>query len=991
MKRAAMLVTVLTAALALAVPAGAGPTGEVFQASSERVPYVVILADDPVVAYEGDVPGLAATKPGRGQKVNPNSPAVQRYVEHLNGQRAGASAKAGIDSSQIVSTYDFALVGFSALLTPAEAERLSNQKGVVSVQRDELRQLHTDTSGDFLGLTDPGGAYATGYTGEGVVVGVIDTGIWPEHPSFADDGSYSDPGLSIPCEFGDVAHNPEDVPFTCNNKLVGARDMRTMYNSLIGPELYNSARDADGHGSHTAGTAAGNADVAAEIFDIDRGLITGIAHRAHVVAYKGCGELGCFTSDLADAIDQAVADGVDVINYSIGSDTPGLTGADDIAFLFAADAGVFVATSAGNAGPGAGTIGSPAAAPWLTSVGASHHDRMFQGSVVLGNGSEFFGASVTPGLDTAPLVDAAALRNELCDPNVRFRPAPRGMIVLCKGAVGRAAKSKAVLEQGGVGMILYNDFPNQTLPSDNHFVPTVHVTNADGLAIKAYIGSTASARPKVDATGELNQGVAVPRAGSFMAYFSSRGPVLSPGSSDIIKPDVTAPGVQILAANSPAPGADAGGELFQAIQGTSMSSPHGAGLLALLKQAHPDWTPAMAKSAMMTTARQDITKEDQTTPADPFDMGAGHVDPGGTTGAANSMFNPGIVYDAGFLEYLGFLCDAAPEVFANPTATCGSLASAGIPTTAENLNYPSIGASDVPGTLTVQRTVTNVTGSALRLSAVVEAPPGYNVTVSPSSLVIPPGQPRSFEITFVNADAPVGVWRFGSLSWVGSGFAARSPIAVAASKLGTPDVVTGTGVEGSASFDITFGYSGEYDATAHGLAPDVPITGSVDPDPDQVFEPNDSTGTTAHEITLSGAVFARIALNTADLIPPDAGIDIDLYLYKDGQLITSSTAAGTVELIELMAPDDGTYTLFVHGWETLGQTVQYTIHTWDVPAAADTGSLSVTGEPADAVIGETGTIDIAWSGLDAGTNYLGGVGHNDAEGLFDVTLVEVST
>jgi hypothetical protein len=394
---------------------------------------------------------------------------------------------------------------------------------------------------------------------------------------------------------------------------------------------------------------------------------------------------------------------------------------------------------------------------------------------------------------------------------------------------------------------------------------------------------------------------------------------------------------------------------------------------------------------MMTTARQDITKEDQTTPANPFDMGAGHVDPGGTTGAADSMFNPGIVYDAGFLEYLGFLCDAAPEVFANPTATCGSLASAGIPTTAENLNYPSIGASDVPGTLTVQRTVTNVTGSALRLSAVVEAPPGYNVTVSPSSLVIPPGQPRSFEITFVNADAPVGVWRFGSLSWVGSGFAARSPIAVAASKLGTPDAVTGTGVEGSASFDITFGYSGEYDATAHGLAPDVPITGSVDPDPDQVFEPNDSTGTTAHDITLSGAVFARIALNTADLIPPDAGIDIDLYLYKDGQLITSSTAAGTVELIELMAPDDGTYTLFVHGWETLGQTVQYTIHTWDVPAAADTGSLSVTGEPADAVIGETGTIDIAWSGLDAGTNYLGGVGHNDAEGLFDVTLVEVST
>src|SRR5688572_12838509 len=255
-KRAAMLVTVLVSVLSLAVPVGAGPIGVVFQATGERVPYVVILADDPVVAYEGDVPGLAATKPGRGEKVRPNSPAVLRYREHLDQRRAEASAKAGVDSSRIVNRFDFALVGFSALLTPAEAERLALQKGVISVQPDELRELHTDTSGDFLGLTDGGGAYATGYTGEGVVVGVIDTGIWPEHPSFADDGSYSDPGLEIPCEFGDSSHNPDDVAFTCNNKLVGARDMRTLYNSVIGPELYNSARDPDGHGSHTAGTAA---------------------------------------------------------------------------------------------------------------------------------------------------------------------------------------------------------------------------------------------------------------------------------------------------------------------------------------------------------------------------------------------------------------------------------------------------------------------------------------------------------------------------------------------------------------------------------------------------------------------------------------------------------------------------------------------------------------------------------------------------------------
>lgn len=991
MRRAILLATVLATALAMAIPAGAGVSNQV---SGDRAPYVVLMADDPVVAYEGDIPGLAATKPGKGEKVRPASPAVRAYREHLDNRRAEVRAKAGVDASQVVSTYDFALAGFSAALTPAEAERLELQKGVLAVIRDELHELHTDTSGDFLGLTDGGGAYDTGYTGEGVIVGVIDTGIWPEHPSFADDGSYSDPGLDVPCEFGNTAHNPDDAPFECNNKLLGARDMRALYNQFIGPETYDSARDDDGHGSHTAGTAAGNADVSAEIFGIDRGTITGIAHRAHIVAYKGCGELGCFGGDLADAIDEAVADGVDVINYSIGSSTPGLTGADDIAFLFAANAGVFVATSNGNSGPGASTTGSPASVPWITAVGASHHDRMFQGSVVLGNGSEFFGASVTPGLASTELVDGAALGNEACSPSVKFKGSLNGKIVLCKGAVQRAAKSNAVKAAGGVGVIVYNDFANQTLPSDNHYLPAVHVSNADGLAIKAYIGSAAGGKGKnkTTATARINSGVAVDRpVDSFMAYFSSRGPVGSPASSDIIKPDVTAPGVQILAANSPAPGFDVGGELFQAIQGTSMSSPHVAGLFALLKQAHPDWSAAAAKSAMMTTARQNVFKEDQTTQADPFDMGAGHVDPSGSATSAGSMFNPGIVYDAGFNEYLGFLCDAAPEVFGNPTRTCNNLAANGVPTQSENLNYPSIGASEVPGTLTVKRSVTNVSQSALHLSASVEDPSGYDITVTPSALVVPPGQSRSFEVKIDNvANAPIGEWRFGSLTWAGDGHSARSPIAVAAAALDAPDSISATGESGSASFDVTFGYTGDYDATAHGLAPDVPITGSVAMDPDQTFDPNDSTGTTAHEITMAGTAFFRLTLETEDLSPPESAIDLDLFLYKDGQFVAASTAGSTHELIELMAPEDGTYTLYVHGWQTTGLTVGYSMHTWDVPAAADSGSLVIDNEPLDATIRTTATIDLSWSGASSGS-YLGAVGHWRGADMIDITLVEVSS
>jgi hypothetical protein len=195
----------------------------------------------------------------------------------------------------------------------------------------------------------------------------------------------------------------------------------------------------------------------------------------------------------------------------------------------------------------------------------------------------------------------------------------------------------------------------------------------------------------------------------------------------------------------------------------------------------------------------------------------------------------------------------------------------------------------------------------------------------------------------------------------------------------------------TAGFDVTFGYSGEYDATAHGLVPDAPIVGSVGPDPDQAFDPNDATGTTAHDFTLSGTAFYRLTLDTADLTPSDSAIDIDLYLYKDGQEVASSTAGGTHELIELTLPEDGTYTLYVHGWQTTGVDVGYNIHTWDVPAAGDSGSLAITAEPPDAALGVTGAISVEWSGLDAGTNYLGAVGHNDGAGLFALTLVEVST
>jgi hypothetical protein len=725
--------------------------------------------------------------------------------------------------------------------------------------------------------------------------------------------------------------------------------------------------------------------VPAEILGAPRGTISGIAPRAHLGMYSACGSLGCFGGDLADAIDQAVADGVDVINYSIGGG-PGVTGPDDIAFLFANAAGVFLATSNGNSGPGAGTVGSPANDPWVLGVGANTHNRTFQGSVRLGDRSTFTGASVTGGTAELSIVDSENHGNELCDPAVTFEPEITGKIVLCaRGIFARVDKSRAAFEQGGAGMVLYNENDTQATVTDNHWVPSVHISFSDGQEVKAYIDGAGSG-----AVATIGAGQTAAAQGSVMADFSSRGPATAAGN--IIKPDVTAPGVNILAGASPTPLTGAPGQLFQAISGTSMASPHVAGVLALLKQAHPDWSPAMAQSALMTTARQNVFKENGTTLADPFDMGAGHINPGSRVDQANSVFNPGLVYHAGFNDYLGFLCDTGPEVFANPDATCAALEAAGFPTTAENLNYPSLGVAEVPGALEIQRTVTSVADRTTKWTATVFNPVGFTVEVTPRSVTLAPGESATVTLRITNVFAPVEQWRFGSLTWKGGGYAVRSPIAVKGVALDAPAAVTGTGTDGNLSFDVSFGYTGDYTAAAHGLVPQVGIPGSVDQDPDQTFDPDDPTGTTAHEVTLSGSALLRLALTTDDLVPPDSAIDLDLYLYNsNGQQVASSTAGSTSERIELRAPADGTYTLYVHGWQTTGITVDYTLRSFDVPTASGTGPLEVVSAPAAATLGEVGTVELAWSGLTAGTPYLGAVSHTGPDGLLALTLVEVST
>jgi subtilisin family serine protease len=962
--------------------------------------YVVVMLDDPLIVDHSPEQLETAADGAAG--------------EALEAEHDQVLAESGIPEDAVVQEYTNALNGFAATMTHAQAIKVADHPKVAAVLPDELRQLTTDASPSYLKLNVRGGAWQSGLTGEGVIVGVIDSGIWPEHPSFADDGSYpAIPGFELSdvldpdenlvttgCDFGNTSHNPNDAPFDCNNKLLGARQMLATYRALTGaePDEFDSARDDNGHGTHTASTAAGNANVPAQLFGEDFGTISGIAPRARVIAYKALGNLGGYTSDLAAAIDQAVTDGVDVINYSVGGG-PSLLGADAISFLFAADAGVFVATSAGNEGNGAATIGGPADNPWITTVAANTQDRFFRGTIMLANGDDpgpppprgvfaiiqwlakwlryqqsvryVSGASITPETDgPLRLVDAAAAGNELClldefDPTVDLT----GATVLCRrGGNGRVEKSLAVHEAGGAGMILYNASDTDNLFTDSFWVPTVHIDLSVGDKIKQYIARHDDPRAGITDTGRRTSLKYDPS----ITIFSSRGP--NPSAEDVIKPDITAPGLQILAGYSPFPDpATVQGELFAAIAGTSMSSPHIAGLFALLKQAHPDWTPAMAKSALMTTANPTLLDNDRVSSADPFDTGSGHVTMG-KPGAPGSAFQPGLVYDAGIDDYLAFLCGNGNICVAPPIDP-------------SDLNYPSIGIAALAGTQTVTRTVTSVAGGAVTWTAQVQAPPGYDVTVNPSSFTLQPGESAEFEVTIDNTGGgAVGEWAFGALTWKGAGgYSARSPIAVQATALAEPGDVTGTGPDGSASIPIQFGYTGDYAATAGGLVANAPHVGTVAQDEDQTpFTDDDGAGLVEIPITISAASVARWAME----LPDATGVDIDLYLFYGDDIVAQSTAGGTHELIELKDPLDGVYTMAVHGWQVGDTPIEFTLDQWIVPDEG--GSLTITDAPAGAVVGATDTVEVAWTGAPTGRS-VGAVTHRNGDVITGITTVTVDT
>ncbi|KAJ8755963.1 hypothetical protein K2173_024508 [Erythroxylum novogranatense] len=698
--------------------------------------------------------------------------------------------------TKLLYTYQRSIAGFSARLTEAQATRLRELPGILSVVPDQIRQLHTTHTPTFLGLSDNSGLWQNARYGDGVIVGVLDTGIWPGHPSFSDNG-LSD----VPKTWKGVCETGQDFPASaCNKKLIGARAFYRGYESFRGKEIEEldgeskSPRDTEGHGTHTASTATGSVVKNASLFQYAPGEARGMAPMARVAAYKICWSLGCFDSDILAAMDEAIADGVHVISLSVGANgyaPPYDQDSIAIGAFGAVQHGILVSCSAGNSGPDPYTAVN--IAPWIVTVGASTIDREFPADVLLGNGITFGGVSLYSGDPLPdiklPLVYGGDCGSRYCYAGLLQPSKVQGKIVVCdRGGNARVAKGRAVKLAGGLGMILTNtEDSGEELIADSHLLPATMVGEKAANKIKEYIKLDQFPTATIAFRGTvIGSSPPAPK----VAAFSSRGP--NHLTQEILKPDVIAPGVNILAGWTGSIGPtdldiDPRRVQFNIISGTSMSCPHVSGIAALLRNAYPSWSPAAIKSALVTTAYdldnsgqaiKDLASAQESTP---FIRGAGHVNP-------NRALDPGLVYDIQSTDYVTFLCSIGYDskrisVFlkgATSLDVCdGKVGSPG------NLNYPSFSVVFENNNVVVSysRVVKNVGSDPVAIYEVtVNAPANVDINVSPSKLAFSAeNQTLSYDITFSSLSLGWSRSRsqaFGWIEWSDGIHKVRSPIAV---------------------------------------------------------------------------------------------------------------------------------------------------------------------------------------------------------------------
>ncbi len=757
-----------------------GPDGRLPVKSSV---YIVELIDKPVATYAGGIPGLQATSPvvTGAHHLDVNAQASRQYEVYLQQRQEEFARQCDHALGRSVTpryVYRKAFNGMAIEITEAEAEALRAIPGVARVEHEVVRYPMTDNGPLHIGAPKiwNGRGGGSQSKGEGTVVAILDSGINHDHPSFADIGGdgydHTNPlgsGNYIPGSYCDTV----DATF-CNDKLIGAWDMVQSADDPGAPE------DSDGHGSHTASTVAGNvvdnATVLAPTAEYTAD-VTGVAPHANIIAYDVC-IVGCPGSALLAAVDQVVIDasalpnGIQALNYSISGGNDPYNDAVELAFLNATAAGVYVSCSAGNSGPGPETTGHNS--PWVATVAAMTHKRALINTItgLSSDGSalpDIAGWGLTAGYGPAPIVHAGdfptanGTQNDT-NPAQCLDPFPpghfSGQIVVCdRGGIARVAKGENVFAGGAGGFVLANVAANgEGISADSHVLPGTHIGFSDAEVLRDWLANNtntmASLSGYVASVSQANADVT--------ASFSSRGPN---SAIDVIKPDLGAPGVSVMAAiattDPTAP------PEFGLLSGTSMSSPHNAGAGALVS-AITDWNPYEIRSAlMMTSKRTDRSfKDDGVTPADPFDVGAGRI-------------------NLRRVESAGLVLSETPENFAAANPALG-----GSP---KDLNLASMADSRCVGECSWVRTVRNVTGEPASWKLRVKGPPGAKMAVSPQGFFLNPNETQEITVYADSTSAARG-WNFGELLLTPKEFGPRlhMPIAFQAVNTSLPGVLSNT-------------------------------------------------------------------------------------------------------------------------------------------------------------------------------------------------------
>ncbi|MFT6086264.1 MAG: subtilisin family serine protease [Glaciecola sp.] len=916
--------------------------------------YIVHLDNDSVAMYDGGVEGLESTNPHQkftnldlakrikgGQRLDKSAPSVVAYKSFLESKQTQLLTKVSqvAGSAKVVDSFQFALNGLAMRMLPAEAEAVSRLAGVKFVERDKLFTVDTDTGPNLIGApkvwdgtaTDSGiGAY-----GEGIIVGILDTGINTDNPSFADisgDGFDHTNPLGSGVYLGDCAG---EFAALCNDKLIGIYSYPVITDAYDDTDVFpvdfpKNGEDYGGHGSHTAGTAIGNilfdlpevlpqlgtnvSDGVETGFVYDR--ISGVAPRANVIAYQVCfgspsntdTYFACPGAAIAAGIESAIEDGiVDVLNYSISGGGFSWGSSTELAFLAARNTGIFVATSAGNGGPGASTTAKHA--PWYTAVAASEHGREINYDKGIG---DFSGGDTTleditgvsnSGAITASIVYAGDFVNAN-DPDGDsaqcLQPFPAdtfsGEIVVCdRGAIARVQKAQNVADGGAGGYVLANlDGGATSLNSDIYIVPGIHISSTNGDALKTWLASGADHMATITASVGV-QTLNADRV-DVLAGFSSKGPGTTIST---LTPMITGPGVAIYAAYSdeqfgydvstPAPSD------FNYLSGTSMSSPHIAGSAALVKSAQPTWTADNIRSALTMTATPTVKKEDGVTAGDWFDMGSGRVQ-------VDQAVASGLVMDETAANYE----NANPNIGGEP----------------RSLNLPSITDNNCVGTCSWTRTVTATKDGSWSVDA-ASILGGLAITVTPATFDLTAGQSQEVTVAIDAFASPSDVYSFGIVNFT----AANSPdlhwpVAIVASNGTVPESVSATAKRNQDSFllkDVLAVEITEFTATSYGLTKATVVAGSVAEDSDNssiLDDLADGLFITTVDVP-EGA--KRLVVTTSDSTSPDLDLFVVIDANGDGiptedEIVAIAATGSASERADIELPAAGMYWMIVQNW-----------------------------------------------------------------------------